>query len=626
MLLAVSLAFALTPAVRPTPLVIVSWDGGADWVIDRLLKEGKLPNVGKMDHEGMSAERVIPAFPSKTAVSHFSIFSGTWHNRSAVSGNSSPLLPRSEHSLLEQQSGFDGSQHRTEPLWVTFAKGGLNVVALSAAGSYPPSPDVARLKAANVPLSRYREFSGFESGFSGSQVYTKPIVSGERGLILSFKVGTQSFQAHPFDDPKDPVVGYDTVRLTQVMPEPQPEGHSTNRVYLLKPLEADGKRLGFTEPIRIRSLDDRSSQTPIGTTSFRLFSLEPKTGEMCLYRRAAAFIKGTESVEENNAYIEAYGGFHDDPFGVYEDGGFGKAIPDGGDGTAERRVLECVRQDMVYLKRSFRYAMKNYRPEVVFHYSPQSDGAGHCWMGILDPTLPGYDPKLAAKILPFYEQVFQAQDDWLGDMMSAAGPKAAFALVSDHGMAGVRNSFFTNRVLEQAGLCAYTPDGTIDLSKTKACSPPWGDFMVVANTTDRKGGIVPPAQREAVLRAAAAALKEARDPNTGEKVVTRVIWPNEARDLGLGGEGGGDFYLDFLPGYYPRASKGDETIRPNLSVLGNGSHGWWPKRRTMNSIFYLWGAGVPHKPLGTAYAVDIAPTLCRLMGVTPSPDTQGHPK
>ena len=31
--------------------VIISWDGAADWVVDRLLAEGKLPNVARLlDH------------------------------------------------------------------------------------------------------------------------------------------------------------------------------------------------------------------------------------------------------------------------------------------------------------------------------------------------------------------------------------------------------------------------------------------------------------------------------------------------------------------------------------------------------------------------------------------------
>lgn len=623
MMLSLGLALVLNPIARPVPLVIVSWDGGADWVMDRLIKEGKLPNVAKMAREGMSAERTIPAFPSKTAVSHFALYSGTWHNKSGVSGNSSPLLPRSAHTLLEQQNGFDASQHQTEPLWVTFAKGGLNVDALSAAGSYPPGPDLERLAAANIPREHYKEFSGFESGFAGARVYRKP----ENGL-LKFQVGADTFAAKPYDDPQDPVVGFDSVEITKVAPFSWDRHPAIFQgPILLKPLEADGKRLAFSQPISVYpqgAISDGRGDAPRGMTAFRLFSLDSKTGEMCLYHRDANYFRGTESTKDNNDYSEAYGGFHDSPFEVYLRGDLGKTLVDCGDGIAEKRVVECVREDMECLKRSFRNAIKNHHPDVVFHYSPQSDSAGHCWMGVLDPSLPGYDKKLAGKLMPYYEAVFEAQDDWLGDMMKAAGPHAAFALVSDHGMSATRNFFFINRVLEQAGLCVYGADGQIDLSKTKACSPPWGDFMVVANTTDRKDGIVPLDQKDEVLRVAAEALKKAVDPRTGKVVVTKIIWPKDATELGLGGPGGGDFYLDFVPGIYPRASKSDVVVGPTQPILGSGSHGFWPERRTMNSIFYLWGDGVPHKKIGKVYAVDVAPTLCRLMGVPVSTDNQGR--
>jgi len=150
----VSALLALTLAVPPKRLVIVSWDGAADWVVDRLVVEGKLPGVKALRDSGFAAKSSMPPFPSKTAVSHFAIFSGSWPRESNVTGNSVPLLPRGEHTILESKTGFGADVHVTEPLWVRAAKAGKSVLALSAAGSYPPGPDQDRLGGGGGSLGR----------------------------------------------------------------------------------------------------------------------------------------------------------------------------------------------------------------------------------------------------------------------------------------------------------------------------------------------------------------------------------------------------------------------------------------------------------------------------------------
>ena len=69
------LAAAPGPAKR---VIIISWDGAPDWVIDKLLQEGKLPNLARMVRTGVHAESVTPAFPSKTAPGHAAIWTGAY--------------------------------------------------------------------------------------------------------------------------------------------------------------------------------------------------------------------------------------------------------------------------------------------------------------------------------------------------------------------------------------------------------------------------------------------------------------------------------------------------------------------------------------------------------------------
>jgi predicted AlkP superfamily pyrophosphatase or phosphodiesterase len=45
-------------------LIIISWDGNADWVVDQLLSQGKLPNVARLARNGVRAEYLTQEFPA----------------------------------------------------------------------------------------------------------------------------------------------------------------------------------------------------------------------------------------------------------------------------------------------------------------------------------------------------------------------------------------------------------------------------------------------------------------------------------------------------------------------------------------------------------------------------------
>jgi predicted AlkP superfamily phosphohydrolase/phosphomutase len=590
-----ALAFASFVAV-PDRVVIVSWDGAADWVVDRLLAEGRLPTVARMAREGVAAEHMTQAFPSKTAVGHFAAFSGTWPRQNGVVNNAVPLLPRAEHTILERRSGFDGASHLTEPLWVTAAKAGKTALCLSAAGAYPPAPDQERLRKARVPLSRFIDFSGFEAGIEGPQAVDL------EGKPETLRIGRTEVRLVP---EKNAAGAFDRVRV---------EAGDAR-------FEAFPKRVGdltsWVGPVRIEG-----ETALVGFAYFRLYTLDPQSGKTLLYVRGVNGMNGTQPPSENERYLAAYGGFHDSPWSLYERGGLGPTLWQDGDGTAEARLVENVALDQEFLKRSFREGLKRYRGDIVFHYTPNSDSAGHTWMGALDPQSGIYRADLAAKIWPYYAQVFSLQDAWLADMMRAAGPKTTFVLISDHGMAGVDKRFDANAALEAAGLLVRTREGQIDLARTKICAPPWGDNQLVVNSTEWKSGVVPLAEKAKVVDAAEKVLLDVRDPETGRPIVTRVFRPDEAPEMGIGGPAGGDLYFDVAPSYVPGSGRG--VVSKLSSPIGDGVHGFWPLRRDMHAIFYMSGPGVVRgKKLPPVRAVDVVPTVCRLMGLQPSADTVG---
>jgi len=585
-------ALIATSAIAPTPkLVSIVWDGASDWAIDRLLAEGRLPNLAKMKREGAWAESVSPAWPSKTAVGHASLFTGVWPDQNGIGNNAVPLHPAHEHTCLESMRGFDATALTAEPIWVTAANAGKNVVAFSAACSYPPSAFEKSLR----PGAKFKEFSGFESEFSGRQMIT----NSEKKTQFSVSVGDSSFEVKLLD--LDRKLGFDRVQI-------HPAGGALSTQSTLVPEESTNKIGKWLGPFRVKKGADE------GLVYFRLFSLDDD-GEMELYVRAAAAIKGTESASGNMDYLQAYGGFHDDAWSLYGRGGLGKTLWQGGTGVAEERILEIVRLDCEFLKRSFRYGWTRWKPDLSFHYTPMSDSAGHMLYGAFFPGGKPVTGNIADKLWDVYARVLELQDDWLGDILKTVQGEAIVSVTGDHGMEGNHSTLFLNKALADAGLLAWDDKGQIDLSKTKIMVPPWSDFFLVVNSTDRKNGIVKPEDKEAVVELARQALGGLKDPRTGQAVVVGLMDPTTHVGFGIGGKNGGDLYVEPAPGYYPSNRKSDSLVA-DLGPIGAGNHGFLPMRRSMQTVLYAMGPGLPRKNLGAIRQIDVMPFLAEKIGVT----------
>lgn len=574
----------LTPA-EPPKLVSIVWDGAADWAVDRLIEEGRVPNVAKMKRTGASAESVVVAWPSKTAVGHAALFTGVGGDLNGITNNAVPMHPFDQNTVLQSRRGFDANAITAEPVWVTAANSGKKVVALSAAVSYPPSVYAPMLKR----NAYFKEFSGFESELAKRQM----IRNQEKLTSFEVKVGDTPVKVELVDLDRRP--GFDRIKL-QV----------GNKVETVVPSKSSPNLKDWVGPFEVQKSGDT------GLVYFRLWSLQDD-GTMELYQRSVNAMKGTETPEENLEYLKAYGGFHDDAWFDYGDGLLGKPLWKEGKGEAEERMLEIVRLDCEFLSRSFKFAWKKYKPDIVFHYTPMSDSAGHTLMGVLAPRGQLSDTPVAKQLWEFYAQCYELQDRWLGEILKTVDRNTIVSLTSDHGMEGSDSYVYVNKALEDAGLLAYNADGSIDLTRTSILVPSWTDFFLVVNSTNRKGGIVGPERKEAVIREAIKALANLKDPNTGEPLIRIIARPGEFGMFGIGGLNGGDIYIDPAPGLYP-SNRRSQVVTSKMSGIGQGTHGFMPARRSMHAIFYAVGPGVPNKNLGQVQQTNLMGWLSERVG------------
>ena len=617
-LLSVGAASCPRPVESADPqLIILSWDGAGDAMVDRLLAEGRLPNLARLAANGVAAEHSVSSVPTKTAAAFASLWTGCWSDVNGITENSVIPRPASEHTLLESTRGFSSEALTAEPLYVTAAKAGKRVVVLSATQSYPDWPHTENLRRAGVPDGRYLSFSGFEHTIADATVLDastmrpaedswQDLPHADGALELDFAVAEDAFSALIFDDPKDPVDGFDSVLVRQ-------SGNGIET--LLKPRPAGDDPAGWSPPFPVTKGELE------GNTFFRLFDLAPDGSRLALYQRRASALRGAHSQQQREAYMTAYTGFHDTGFKPYDDGLLGTPLPLGGDGDAEQRMLEIAAFDIDLLQRATRFALETWRPDMLLHYSPLIDDAGHLWLGLLDPTSPSYTPELAAEIWPYYARAFERLDAWLGTVMALA-PDAVIALVSDHGMAGTDRYVYVNRALEAADLLTRDSSGEIDLAHTRILAAE-SPFFLRVNTRSWKGGIVEPAERDASIEAATEALLAVKDPRTGGRVFPRVFRPEDYPHHGI--QGVGDLYFDIAPGYYPKNDASDVLFGPSDPPWSEGNHGYWPERRDMHAIFYATGPGLRRGAgVSPIRHIDVAPTLARVAGFPAPPQATGR--
>jgi predicted AlkP superfamily phosphohydrolase/phosphomutase len=600
--------------------VLITLDGAGAGVIADAVARGVMPRLGRLRAAGATAEGSLTSLPVKTAAGHAAIFTGAWGDTSGITGNR-VSVPGA--AVTEEDTGYTTTHLRAEPIWAAAAREGLQASVVSSPQIYPFGPYQKEKRFGgnfdrNLTLIEgYQNYELADAVYDAALLQPRPPAGwlhdlpahdGEAREVGLTVAGTR-VDGLLYDDPADPVRGLDTLYLGL---DKDTQGGITLKPAPLRGLDASAFG-GLT--LRLGDAD--------AAAYFRLFVLSPDGGQVLLYRATVHPMRASKPRIESAAY-EATGGFVGGWSAQgYEDGGFGPQLWKGGDGTAERRYLEVVALTIRQFSRLTDFAMDRTPWDLLVTYLPYPDGALHQWLGYLDPSLPGHDPALARRLQPLLDEILAGADGFVGHVADRAGPQAIVAVGADHGMGGVDRVLKPNVALKEAGLLALDAAGRIDLARTRAVYFPGNSAYFLLNRVGREGGIVKPEEEESVRRQVAAALLAIRDPKTGQAVVTAVMDPRETKgqDPAIGGPEGGDLYLALLPGYDLSADADDPVVEP---IAPKGVHFLNPERPEMLASFVIAGPGVaPGANLGRIRQIDLAPTLCALLGISPPAQATG---
>ena len=607
-----SLHFVLPPqtyAQAASKAIVMAWDGTVPSFVKELIREGKLPNLAKLIAGGAVAEDVMAGNPSKTAPGFASLMTGAPPRVTGISGNRVPRAPRAQFTILDSLPGFDGAPLRAEPIWATAQRAGKkSVVSHIPAFAEEKSNDVARFAGYNLIAGRDGIVTRRAVKNESSAPWNDPPASDAPPIEFDFTVGETQLIGLLIDDPADPQIGYDTAVIAA-------SRNSREIRTKLKPAPASpGGALFWSAPITVKGAGNVEARVYL-----RLFDLKADGSDFFIYYTRPMRDLQLQQDAETSPTVRTFIG--NGASILYQNGALGRNIANDGSGGAEARYLETMLFAQHQLMETNRWAIENLPWDLYLAYTPFPDEAEHAWRGQLDTTLPSYRPEIADKLRPFLEQVYRSSDDHLGQLLAKRTDDTVMAVISDHGIQGIHKRVALNLWLQQHGFLTLDGQNRVDLAKTKVLYPAVNNGYLLINSVDRKGGIVKSEERDELIGKLREALSSLRDGQ--RQVVASIIdGATEGELYGLGGEVGGDIYIELAAGYDfdPRLSGGQLFA----DTEPYGTHGANPKQASMRTLMVFNGPGIQAgQKLANVRIIDFAPTLAWLLGWSQPKDATG---
>ncbi len=163
--------------------------------------------------------------------------------------------------------------------------------------------------------------------------------------------------------------------------------------------------------------------------------------------------------DDKPAWLDAVGTFRGNgELGAYLKGRFG---PRFADGRAEDDYLRTLLDTSDYFARVARFVLERERADLTMLYYPCTDEIAHAVMHYLGDETHARSPDTSARAWAMVTTVYEAADTLVGEVVARLGGGERLVVGSDHGVAGIARRLHVNRVLADAGLCRFGPQGRL---------------------------------------------------------------------------------------------------------------------------------------------------------------------
>ena len=608
-------------------VLLLGLDAMMPTMVERFLAEGVLPHFARLLDRGCLT-RVRPVIPAQTPSNWHTIATGATPGTHGVVqwGSHVPGEPVWEY---HRQEAFNAGLCRAEYLWETAARAGKRSVVMNYAG-YPPTTDAAVfIEWLFRPHQSYFDLAPPAVYHNCPELNTRDPIE----LVPAKQWSNIPRSSRPPLEAELPVVpttigsgptfyalvwgrgaAYDSVLIAHTR-------DATSPVATLAVGEwSDWVRATF------HTADQGEAE---GAFRFKLLELSPDGERLRLYRSDA---------------FPTDGRFCSDPalgqqlvaeLGPYVHSGMSCGLHCRG-WLDWATVNEVMTREMEWWPRAAHRAMEETDASLLVLHWHTLDIIGHRFVPLVDPTGTDYDPQMAEENWTIIRNYYRAADRFVGAFLERFDDgETVFALISDHGMPANKKAVSLVNLFKGCDWVTPTPDGQdVDWAQSKVF---FSHNHLWINLQGRdEGGIVPPQEYRSLRSQVLAAMRDLKDPETGEHVFAFVLSREDAPMVGLWGEYIGDLVYCYTGGY---RWSGPEVLRMGEERLvfpcGGGNHGpmiptYETEVASVMAALLLAGPGVrsgAHIPKGEQARIcttDVAPTLAYLLGLDPPAQNEGR--
>jgi len=566
--------------------VVVGLDSAGSRLTEKYMAEGLLPNMQRIKEKGVYLDALCP-FPTITPPNWATISTGVWPGTHGITGFYTHH-PGDPLDTSVWGSGFDSRESAVEFLWEMAEKEGVASILVNYPASWP-----ARTKKVwqvtgcglgkenelkinhgqlftteDVPLASPIElqpctgWTGLEGDGEFLEAELRFELKGGRETVYYLLAGNEA-TLHGKKDRAD------------VLARLQDGAWSD---WITDEFELEGGTVGGAFRLKLMGYDRRAKR--IGVYLPEVFP-------------TAGFTEPPELAAE---LVEKVGPFLEEPGWVALNEGL----------VTDEEFLELMDYENAWLAAAARHLMATKDWGLLFLHAHGIDHAQHKYLRHFSA---GKENEAKLK------RAYASADRLVGQIYDAVDDDTLFIVVSDHGATSDgADDIDVHAILKDAGLLAYDEPfpglREIDWANTRA-APNRSTYIYVNLKGRDPNGAVGPDEYEGVRDDVVHCLRSYTHPTTGECPFAFVMTREEARVLGLYGEGVGDVVYSVYPEYssehgrqHPAAQRGVTSIESLLIITGPG-------------------VKQGHRSRAIAHLTDVVPTICYLTGLPVPPKCEG---
>jgi len=652
-LLGITLSDTPTPAQPRERVYILGFDGMDPDVAERLIAQGKLPNLAWMKQHG-AMRRLETTNPAQSPVAWSSFSTGMNPGKTRIYDflRRNPATYYPDFSTVTVQRGRFAmgflptrapriiNNRKGTTFWQIASRNGVKTVVLEAPIDFPPEELQNGVLLSGLGVPDIRGTMGTFSYFATDAVNAGDTEMG--GKVARLRVDATGRARSIVHGPRNPFASRDADgRIPDIsIPIEFQRVRGTNAVRISLQGQVRTVRQGeWSDWYRIRFTVAPMVQVN-GIGRFHVMEASP---ELRVYLSPINFDPRRPPVPISKP--NRYSADAARRIGLYKTLGW----PEDTWALNEEKIDERVfLQDLNYSFDRQRAlvldAMNHLGPDLFVTVFQITDKVQHMMWRLIDPKHPMYNRRLAAQYGGSIDRAYMRCDSLVGLFLRRAqreGNRATVLVVSDHGFSSfrravnvntwlVRNGFMTlsrldpvrDRNLEDLfGRGTFWPN--VDWSKTRAYSLGLGHVYVNLKGRESRGIVAPGAEYDRVKKDLIDKFMTLRDPEGGERVVRRVFtreelyrgpYFNEAPDLVLGlEEGYRTSWQTSLGGIPP------EIIEPNERRWSADHCSVDPA--TVEGVFFS------NRPVDSKNPRidDVAPSVLAKFGIARPEDMDGRP-